>query len=193
MGLEIKKAQSRLQSNLLYDSHAVTARVGFESGEQFFVHSAYAEIRIQCQTPSDIMTTTYDCHESILLPTELDFFNGPQDTRASKVTLVNSQDPRTKRIADYDPKAGQSTTQINLWMRSVLQRPLLNLGTNLIEYELFEGNASITKGTFLVSVTRGNSLNCKNTGSFQSNKIEDCQNPQRFCAEFIRVNNYCRP
>ena len=169
------------------------SRVGFQSGEQFFVHNVYAEIRVRCQTPSETMTTTYDCNESILLPVEIDFFTGPRGTRASDVVIFNLQDPRTRRSVGYNAHTGVSKTHINLWVRSVLQRPLLSFGTNHIEFELFDGQSPLSKGQFHVFVSRGASLSCQNVGNFQSNQIMDCQNPQKFCTEFIRSNNYCRP
>jgi len=178
---------------LFFISQSVTARVGFESGDHFFVHSVYAEVRVHCHTPSENRTIVYDCHESVLLPTEVDFFNGPRGTRANELILLKIQDPKSKRVAEYNPQIGQSRNQINLWMRSVFQRPLLNLGANLIEFELFENRVSVGKGTFSVLVSRGSSLNCTHTGVYQSNKIEDCQYPQKFCEDFIKVNNYCRP
>jgi hypothetical protein len=171
----------------------VLAQIGFQSGNQFTVHNIYGEIQIRCQTPTESITTTYDCNESTLLPSELDIFIGPRGTMANEVTLYNAQDPRTRRTTAYNAHLGQSASTINLWLRSLLQRPLLSFGVNRIEFELTNGGTLVTKGNFNVSVTRGEAFTCSKTGSFQSNLADDCRNPQRFCSDFFKSQNYCYP
>jgi len=169
------------------------AKVGFQSGDMFFVHSLFGEIQVSCQTRTETLTTIYDCNESALLPTEVDFFIGPRGNAVQEVRLTNLQDSNSRRVVSYNPQIGQSRGAVNLWLRSVLQRPLLSFGSNQIFYELLDGQTIITSGTFGVTVGRGASFSCDVPGLYRSSSLEDCRNPQKYCSDFFRSNNFCRP
>ena len=181
---------------LLITAFSAHADTGLKNGNN--VSSVYiqGEIAVQCQvnpgttTPGNAM---FRCEDDILLPSEYDYFVGPQRIQSDQVTLVATHDDgstRTKTVG-YDSAKGQSTEQINLWISTLLQRPLLNPGNNTIDYTITYKDKITGRGQFKVTVKDGGTKTCKRTGFFWSINPSDCQNGGSLCDQYFRDNNYC--
>lgn len=172
----------------------VFARPGLQSGPTFSRHSVYGEIQVTCRSHSDFASAAFQCFEDILQPREYDYFVGPSIPGAAQVTLVADHDPRNSKSMSYRADIGRSSRMFNLWVRSLLQRPLLQPGENQIQYEITNSEGRVlADGKFKVRVTTGGRLYCPRRGFYQSPNIDDCRSSYNMCNRFFRDNNFCVP
>jgi hypothetical protein len=165
---------------------------GLSSGSEFQVSRLSGEITIHCPGHNPFYNVIH-CSEDHMVPTEFDYFVGPKIEGATQVQLTSeAMDGKVKK-SKYDSSIGKSTSEFNLWIRTLLQRPLLKIGANMVTYVLLDKNKQTIKaGDFMVNVTRGPSRTCPR-GSFVSNWPEDCQSSgYQHCAGYFREYNYCQ-
>ena len=162
------------------------------SGEVFSAVSIFGDLTVQCNGPTTgFRTVVYHCEDETLSPVEFDSFVGPQneaDTVQLYSTFDNGQRSEMKTVG-Y--KSGKSTSQINLWVTSLFQRPLLNFGLNKIDYTFKKSGQVISHGEFDVNVTNGTLRECP-SGFIPSNDDNDCNTPYLVCTEYFQRYNYCR-
>ncbi|UXR65027.1 hypothetical protein EZJ49_02030 [Bdellovibrio bacteriovorus] len=171
------------------------AEVGFKNGNQKTAVLAQGRIVVHCQSSSPGGPTygSFNCREEILTSGEYDYFVGPADTKGDSVTLTalhQDGSQRTKTVA-YDSNKGQSKKSINLWIATLLQRPLLDPGKNTVRYKITLNDKVTASGEFIAEVKDGGTKTCSRTGSYWSNNSSDCQNGTSMCRRYFNENNYC--
>lgn len=179
--------------SLLLSPPFIKAEIKFSSGSDFVSQTIYAEITAECTSNEGSNVTSFDCVESILMPAEYDVltFSRPQEPGALLI-VNNLNDPRTKQSSFLDQNGRQSLKPFNLWTNSVLQKPLLKSGRQTIEFSLQKNGVELKKGRFDVFVRQSRSVTCPQVGHFFSTKKLDCSSPQRLCAQYFKLTNYCR-
>jgi hypothetical protein len=176
---------------LLLMSISAHADVGFRGGNEMTAVLAEGDITVQCHrgTPN---VRYVRCRQDVLIGGEYDYFVGPKGVAADEVTLTARHEDgssRTKKV-DYDSKNGRSEKRINLWILTLLQKPLLDVGVNKISYKMTRGSKVSANGEFTATVKDGGRKICRRHG-YYNEFGGDCMNPERFCSQYFSENNYC--
>jgi len=166
----------------------------FSGGDKYTSHLIEGRLTVTCPaTPTGPSTGSAFCRANILDPAEYTYFIGSKidaDMVKLQATREDGSLSVVKNVA-YDGTNGKSRKSINLWIRTVLQRPLLGLGKNSIHYVLTKNNSIIEEGTFEVTADDGGRFTCARTGFYYSQLSSDCMNPQNLCGRYFAENNYC--
>ena len=171
-----------------------TFAAGFTAGEQFNAIALEGRLSVSCFDATGSSYGTTYCSSEILNPAEYSYFKGPNidaDSVTLQATWESGKVTKTK-TEKYDAKTGKSKKSFNLWISTLLQRPLLDYGKNTVAYKLTKGGAVVEEGTFIVEVTKGEKRVCQRPGFYQSNNKQDCSFPSNFCSRYFQENNYCR-
>lgn len=169
--------------------------VGFETGNDFSAVRLRGEITVSCSDPGrgqDI--SRLRCQEEILEPAEFVRLLGPAGVDADQVALTarwESGKTRSK-TGSYDGAAGRSG-RFNLWISTLLQRPLLDYGVNQLGYVLKKGGRPVSEGAFTAVVRRGEQRLCRRHRWYHSSDPSDCRaGASRMCDRYFADEDYCR-
>lgn len=170
------------------------ANSGFDQGNRFVASLIEGEVSVTCRDGRQQDFAAYRCYMNILDPSEFAFFRGPKGTNAEKVYLKATREDGTifEKNSRYDSINGISKSRFNLWIETLLQRPLLKMGANEIEYRLTKGDATVARGRFVAEVTQGPDRVCDRRRHYFSNDMNDCRNGNSVCDQFFREENYCQ-
>lgn len=169
--------------------------IGFGPSNHFESRIISGDITVTCQDPqSGYQTSYFRCNSQILDPWEYGYFNGPKNISAEKVYLTATHEDGSTREknSNYDSTTFKSTDRINLWIRTVFQRPLLKMGKNVIDYQLQSSGQTVNQGQFVVDVVQAPNRTCRRNGFYTSNDINDCRNSNNMCDRYFYEENYCQ-
>lgn len=168
---------------------------GFSAGDKFNAITIEGRLSVQC--PSETTGPSYgaaDCRFNILTPAEYTYFVGTQidaDSVSLQATHENGSVSKIK-TEKYDGAQGKSRKPFNLWISTLLQRPLLDVGINSIKYTLTKNGQKVEEGIFTVEVVKGAISVCPRVGHYFSSTTQDCSFPTNLCSRFFNENNYCQ-
>lgn len=170
------------------------AEVGFKAGNNRTAVLARGEIHVYCPGGNYGGPTSriYICQREVMVEGEHDYFVGPQGIKADEVVLAaRHQDgsSRTKTIS-YDSSKGRSSKSVNLWILTLLQKPLLDVGENRVTYTLKKNGKVADRGEFIAFVKDGGRKICSRRGYYTGHS-GDCNNVESFCSRYFHENNYC--
>lgn len=171
---------------------AFAVRIGFSSAVEFKASAIDGKVTVTCHSQGGAKQVQYHCREVALDPQAYDIFVGPQETRADKVELKAFHQDGSNRIKilSYDGQRGQSRDSVNLWISTLFQKPLLEMGTNRIQYKLYNTNADFGGGEVVVNVARGAPRTCE-TSYYSSPDMTDCESQYTICQRYFEQFNYC--
>lgn len=170
------------------------AQVGFATGNNFIAVSAAGDITLTCNAEArPARTVSFQCRDTILVPTEYDSFRGPAGVQADTVELIALHDDGTSRAkaVSYDSSHGASKVKFNLWVNSFLQSPLLAYGENRVTYRLRTRGVIVNEGLFVSNVKVGGLNQCP-SAEYYSNSDLDCDQPYTYCQRFFQDKNFCQ-
>ena len=133
-------------------------------------------------------TRTHYCSAYNLNPSMYTRLVADQSLNANKfeVTATHESGKTRKKKGKFK---GTKSKSINLWIRTLFQRPLLDFGVNKISYKLLKGKTVVDSGSFEVTVDRGERRSCRR--GFIRMSGDDCNNTTSTCNEYFR-RGYCR-
>lgn len=185
---------------VIFASVAAHAEIGFKKGNRLTAVLTQGDILVQCSGSGGFppgtggpSSASFRCQEEVITTGEFDYFVGPERIQADAVTLTATHadgSTRTKK-SGYDSAKGQSTDTFNLWIATLFQRPLLDVGLNKITYTLTYKGKTTSSGKFEATVKDGGRKVCQRRGSYWSPNASDCQNPSAMCSRYFSENNYC--
>lgn len=171
------------------------ARPGFQTGNEFTAVIIRGRISVSCSEAGRRDSASFRCSDEVLDPAEFVRFEGPRGVDADKVTLAATwENGKTrKKTKGYDPAAGRSTGRFNLWISTLLQRPLLDYGRNAVRYILKKDGKTVLAGDFVANVRRGKTRTCRYRRHYFSSDLDDCRSATtRMCERYFREENYCQ-
>ncbi|MCM2279365.1 MAG: hypothetical protein NDJ89_14920 [Oligoflexia bacterium] len=173
-------------------SQAGATQTGFEGGNEFEAIAIEGTLAIRCHQGSESDFAIFDCRSEILEPGEYARFVTEPGGAADRVILTATRENGSIRTKSdrFDAAKGQSEGHFNLWISSLLQRPLLNYGANRIHYSLKRDKVEERSGDFIVNVKRGPTRVCAR-GSMTSFRLDDCRIPGFACSQYFERENYC--
>ena len=178
----------------LFLSTATAFAAGFSGGDQYSSVDIYGRLNVQCSGAQGTTSGFVDCRGQILTPGEYSYFIGPK-SEADSVTLIATRENGSvskSKTEKYDGEKGRSKKSFNLWISSVLQRPLLDYGKNTVKFTLSQNGHVTETGSFIVNVVEGGRSVCQRVGLYNSPLASDCQFPTNLCSRYFSENNYCQ-
>lgn len=168
-------------------------RIGFATGADFTASQIEGRVSVNCSSFNNVGHAEYLCRNIVLEPVVYDFFVGPRDPRAKKLSLlVQHQDGSDReRTVDYDGLNGKSREAYNLWISTLFQRPMLELGMNTVTYSLLDGKNEVIRGTIGVKVNQGARRVCP-AASYDSIDINDCSSQYSICQRYFEEYRNCK-
>lgn len=167
----------------------------FTSGTNFKATPIEGNVVVTCEGFNGGGSASFMCRDVVLDPVSYDYFIGPKDSRATKVVLRNLREDGTIRTKSesYDGQQGRTRSQINLWISSLFQTPLLMSGTNRIRYEIYGRGSSeaLVQGNMTVTVSRNSPRQCPLT-HYHSADVNDCTSQYSVCQRYFEQFNNCR-
>lgn len=168
---------------------------GFSGGDKYKSHLIEGRLTVSCpQGQSGPSTGSTFCQSNILEQGEHTYFLGPKldaDMVKIQATREDGSLSVVKSVA-YDGVNGKSKNSVNLWIRTILQKPLLGLGKNSIHFVLSKSGTTVEEGTFEITADDGGRNVCSKPGFYFSQLSSDCANPQNLCSRYFSENNYCK-
>lgn len=131
-------------------------------------------------------TRTHYCSAYGLNPSMYTRLVSEQSLNANKFEITATHESGKTRSKKGKFK-GTKSKAINLWVRTLLQRPLLDFGVNQISYKIKKGSNVVESGEFEVTVNRGERRSCRR-GYIRV--FGEC-NTSRVCDEYFR-RGYCK-
>lgn len=164
------------------------AEAKFTRGDDFRYVNIDGSLTITCKN----RTKTVTCRDVFMDPWPYDLFVGPRNINAQSVELRSTVGSESQTaIIKYDGRTGKSS-EVNLGVFSLFQKPLLKVGQNKIRFALLGKEENVLEtDTFEVSVTRGKSRTCEPRQT-ETQNIDDCEYSYSLCQLYFRNQNYCR-
>lgn len=165
--------------------------LGLASGNHFETISMKGRVVVHCSENNQRDTAYYNCGAVALSPVEFDYIVS-SGLNADKVT-VNYTDSRGKdrsKSVNFDANKQRSTKRVNLWIGTLLQRPLLHSGDNQLEFVATKNGQVVRRENTTVSVVRGEDRQCLSRTYF-SRALQDCRNSSFICQKYFQDENYC--
>jgi len=175
MELQMRTTLFALTFLLTFSAHA---NGQFENGSQFTATSYSGEVHMHCPSQSQV----YFCHENQLSPAEFSYFI-TDNTDANEVNIISNLANGKTREKSANIKNGKSTKRLNLWISTLLQRPLLSLGVNHLQYTLKNNDTVVEQGDFSVEVQEGRAKRCAPLHIWGS--TNDCNSQSLACSQYF--------
>jgi hypothetical protein len=171
-----------------------SAEPGFSTGEKFTATPLEGNITIQCNQNGHGTMGRFTCSDETLDPAEMVNFVGPTNVTANEVVLqaTHADSSQASSSVGYNAVKGISTDYVNLWVSTLLQTPLLDYGSNKIQYTLKNGSTTVQGGVFLATVTKGQKRVCTHERIYFSANESDCTTGGNFCDQYFPEENYCQ-
>ncbi len=163
---------------------------GLEKGDEFKAHYISGDVSVTCFSSEGTKHASFRCSDSYLSPSVFSKFKTDSSVDADKVTLsyVDSKGKRKTKSSSF--KGDTSKSNFNLWIWTLTQRPLLQVGENTIDYKLTKKKSEVDSGSFTVNVIPQEARYCsyqRYTSSFAS----DCETGSNICDKYFRDQNDC--
>lgn len=152
------------------------------------------EVQITCFDPrGGIKSNFFTCRRDTLIPAEYSRFQTAEPVDADYVYLRATHEDGSSRdkSGEFIAETGRTKKPINLWVWTLLQRPMLMSGRNEIMYKLTKKDKTVEKGRFTVTVNEGTPRSCER-GNIQSNDPNDCDSAAYACDRYFLEYNYCQ-
>lgn len=177
---------------LVISSTNAIATPGFTGGDLFEAIRLSGDITVTCREGNQSETRRIYCRGEILNPGEYTYFRGPEGLAADRVFLRATHEDGSiqEKRESYDSEEGKSD-EVNLWIRTLFQRPLLEYGSNRIEWNMTQDGQSVADGEFSVDVVQGQARQCRHRW-YNSNSMSDCRGGSSVCSQHFHWENYCQ-
>jgi hypothetical protein len=180
-----------LTLSLIFSLTTFAGETGLSIGNELESISLRGRMLLKC--PGDSVFVT--CYGNVLSPSSASHFQYSEEIDADKVILKATQENgrvRTKK-SRYDAQKMRSKKRFNLWIGSLLQRPLLDMGENRVDFKLLKNDTVVKEGTFYANISANREGRTCRSAIVYSNNRTDCNGSGRnYCGHYFRQENYCR-
>lgn len=173
-------------------SSGLADAASFQGQTSFTAQPVWGRMSISCQENGFTEYQRVICEDVYLSPFEYGYFDAETGLGADEV-LISSQRADGKVIekkAGYNSETGRSEKRINLWIATLLQTPILDVGSNLVSYQLVGGGEVKASGQLEVKVDVAAEKQCPD-GHEYSFSMNDCRFPSTLCGRYFQRHNYC--
>ena len=165
----------------------------FQGHTRFTANPVWGHLSIKCREGGTTDWRYVTCEDVRLAPFEYGYFEAEKGLDATEVHLTSQRaDGKTidKKVG-YDSAKGRSEKRVNLWIATLLQTPLLDVGDNKIDYQLINDDEVKGSGQLNVTVEVGEVKQCPDYNEY-SNSLRDCRFINMTCSRYFQRFNYCQ-
>ncbi|MES2965148.1 MAG: hypothetical protein V4760_14780 [Bdellovibrionota bacterium] len=187
------KATLLVVLGLLAGSVTAGAATGFETGNEFQSVELRGELSVTCPgRMGGYITAYYRCAGETLDPVEFARFRPetPVDADAVELKALHADGSSRTKSGGYSSSKSRSD-YFNLWILTLTQRPLLEMGVNTVGYKMKKKGAIVAEGTFTATVKDGGRRECE-FERYHSQNPADCENGDNVCQYDFEQQNYCQ-
>lgn len=163
------------------------------NGHREFTHvDLVGDVDVTCLGGGQIGRRSFQCSGYMLNPQMFSRFHHEFDGQADRVTLSTQHrnNKTVRKSSDWDQSKQRSKDAFNLWVSTVFQRPLLQMGLNTISYDLTRSGRSVESGTFMVRVNDGGTRQCRYRRITTTDSTL-CENGNIACGDYFELENNC--
>lgn len=171
----------------------IEENIGFKNGNNIQVVKLKGYLTAMCPiNESSAPNSYYTCTSYTSEPTSHDYFIHPAlDADSVQLTSVHEDgSTRTKKLG-FNGAKGVSTKKVNISVTTLLQKPLLDFGTNTVTYNLMKNKQVVKSGVFTATRTIADTRQCK-PGVLYFDSIYDCRDENMACAQYFAQQNNCQ-
>lgn len=173
---------------LTLSTNVLAKDIQFNEKDHLNVITMEGMVSVRCQSGQYPASRIYQCYSSNIEDGNYQRLQILSDFDADHIYLKNSKSgiQKNSRIN----QSTQKTREINLWIESLTQRPLLDYGQNILEYNLTKKNQSLIKGSYTITVEKSEQRRCPNGFLYYNSR----QCPDRFmaCRDYFYQYRYCK-
>ncbi len=139
-----------LSFSMMGFSALASTSVGFEKGNEFIITPAEGRVFVQCSNPTNPGWGSHYCSAYFSNPgTHAKIINKGAAIDADKVTLVATHaDGSTREKKEKFDADNQISGAFNIAIRTLTQKPLLETGTNTVDYNFTKDGKTVQSGQF---------------------------------------------
>ena len=166
---------------------------GFKLGDTIEYAKIYGNLSVSCYENGISDNVIHRCQAYDIEPASYSYFIGTPGINADKVVLTahwENGKVKTKKHS-YSTENGRTKKPVNLLVTTLLQRPLLSTGQNMVVYKMLHNNEEVSSGEFEINVVRGETRPCHHGHHF-SNSMSDCKSSGNACNRYFDRENNCR-
>lgn len=175
-----------LMFGLLFTQTAM-ANGNFAKGLNYKANNIQGQVSVYCPNTSRII----NCYDSYLSPGSYSKFTYSGEQKVDKVELEAIYEDGKSRKKSSKMKKNVSKRNFNLWIGSLLQRPLFNYGENIVKYKFSNNGKEVESGELSVQVERTATRYCP-WASYRGFNESDCNNTAAICSNYFRRYNDCQ-
>lgn len=175
---------------LLFTSQlAFALNIGFGHGPTIKTDEIEGYVSVQCRGGDNNSWNNYSCYSNDLVGGDYGKIIVSQGTIDADWVKIQREGSKYIKGSRFNSLTGETKKNFNLWIKTLLQRPLLKKGQNKIHYTFTKNKKIVKKGSFLVEVVDGEFRQCRN-GS--STYYGNCPSSYSACDDYFYRNNYCQ-
>ncbi len=164
--------------------------VSFERGNTMSMVEMEGRLFIQCRdSGGGTDSYSYSCYQQGLVGGDYGAIKVTDGSIDADWVKLQREGSRYIKGAKFDSTSGTTGYHYNLWIRSLLQRPLLQLGENKIKYTFTKNRQVVKEGEFTVIVTNTESRQCNYDSMYYGGY---CPSYSEACGNYFRRQNYCK-
>jgi hypothetical protein len=188
---------SALVTQVISGQSFAAVETGFEKGNTLTARDYQGQVTVHCNAPGDQQTYFYSCHGNGLEPVEFSKFVidpahlAGMDANQVALSATWENGHIVYKDMGFDSKSGKSKREFNLWINTLLQRALLNYGTNKIHYVLSKDDRTQAEGDFIATVQKGSDSTCEPMFLYET-LSSSCQNAYEMCQRYFSQNTHCQ-
>jgi hypothetical protein len=163
------------------------------NGRLEFTHfDLQGDVDVTCFERGEIKRAYHQCSGYLLNPGAYAHFYHNSSAPADRVTVstVHKNGKIVQKRSAWDQEKRRSNDAFNLWVWTVFQRPLLELGANVVSFELTRNGRSLEKGEMTVQVRDGGLRQCRYRRITTGN-ASMCNSSAAACSEYFDLENNC--
>lgn len=168
--------------------------VDFEGATEFTNITLEGSFRVTCQNGREFRQANHYCRGYILNPTgsfaRLTDDSGVVADRVELQTTRKDGGRVIKKRMRWDAANGQTERDVNLWVRTLFQRPLLEMGDNEVRYAYTKNGQRVKEGSFFANVAQGEARSCE-PRTLHTGNLFFCENYGSACNHYFTQQNNC--
>ncbi|MCB0408228.1 MAG: hypothetical protein KDD34_08495 [Bdellovibrionales bacterium] len=189
MNLQILFAQVFI--GIIYSS--LTLAASFDGRTEFTHFDLQGEFSVSCMSGQERGHAIYQCRGYLMEPSSFAYFYHDPNASVERVELsaMNKKGQKILKKSNWNSQENRTEKRINLWVETLFQKPLLELGDNKVQFVFFnKKNQIVESDEFMVRVDNGGLRECHSRSHFTSD-MQMCNSGAFACDEYFYLENDC--
>jgi hypothetical protein len=174
---------------VLSTQYTYALNIGFGHGSTIKTDEVEGYVSVHCRGGDNNSWNNYSCYSNDLVGGDYGKVVVNNGTIDADWVKLQREGSKYVKGSKFNALTGETRKNFNLWIRTLLQRPLLEKGENKIIYTFTKNKKIVKTGSFIVTVIEGEFRQCRN-GS--STYYGNCPSSYSACDDYFQRHNYCQ-